>query len=230
MEPYLHFFRADTIPFKSSLFDYNESTTYTFNPGFDYALATNLKAGLDFNVSSNSYKEDINNSSTTYSLGPTFNWDITPNVNISGNLNYIVYQVTENGTNGDTSQPRDVQWGLSFLHIPRANFQYSLFTTQALNYGYLSNATRTTDIGASFQWRFLKRTTLRAAIVHESGQDSGGIDPEKYTTDTGGFGLDFAMNPRTTLSFDFEHSKKQSNVASRDYVQDRFIVGLAYDF
>lgn len=230
MEPYLHLFRSDTVPFKSKAFESDKHHTYTFNPGFTYAVASNLRAGLDFNASMNKYATDFNNSSKSYSLGPTANWTITPNANLSGGINYAIYDFKGDGKNKDSSQPKNLQWNISFVHTPRANFQYSLFTNQALNYGYTSNTTRTTDFGLSFQWRFLKRTTLRGAFVHEKGLDSGGILAEKYKSNTGGFGLDFAMNPRTTLSFDYEHTKKTSDIALRDFTQDRFIVGCAYDF
>jgi uncharacterized protein (PEP-CTERM system associated) len=151
-------------------------------------------------------------------------------MNLAGGVNYVIYQFKGDGKNQDASQPKSLQWNLSFVHVLRPNLQYSLFTNQIENYGYTTNTTRTRDTGLSVQWRCLKRTTLRFAFFYEKGQDSGGPDPEKYKSMTGGLGLDFAFNPRTTLSFDYEHTKKTSNIDVGDFAQNRIIFGLAYDF
>lgn len=230
VEPYLKIFRSDTIPFKSRAFEFNKSHTYTANPGFNYLCATNLKMGIDFVASKNKYATNFQNSSNSFSLGPTINWSITPAMNFSGGVNYVIYQFKGDGHNQDSTQPKSLQWNLSFVHTPRANLQYSVFTSQSENYGYTSNTTRTRDTGISIQWRCLKRTTVRCAFVYGKGQDSGGISPEKYKNLTSGFGLDFAFTPRMTLSFDYEHTKKTSNIDIGDFVQNRIIFGLAYDF
>lgn len=230
LEPYLHLYRTDVIPIKGTLFNYTKRYQYTANPGFNYQLATNLRLGLDLSINRNKYKINFQNSSTSFNLGPTASLGIKPNMTLSGSAGYSWSKFNQNGNNQDSSNPQSLSWNISFQHTLRPNLQYSVFTSQGLTYGYIANMTRTRDVGISTQWRAFKNTTLRAAIVNQHGRDSGGFFAEKYHSLTNGIGVDYAMNSRSTLSFDYEHTKKSSDRSLRAYSQNRFICGLAYDF
>lgn len=230
LEPYLHLYRLDVIPMKGRLFNYTKRYQYTANPGFNYQLATNLRFGLDFSVNKNYYKINFQNDSTSFNAGPTASWGISPNMTLSGSAGYSWSKFKTTGNNRDASDPQSLSWNISFQHTLRPNLQYSIFTSQGLAYGYIANMTRTRDVGASAQWRALKNTTFRVALVNQHGRDSGGFFAETYRSLTAGFGLDYALNSRSTLSFDYEHTKKKSDRSLRAYAQNRFICGLAYDF
>jgi len=229
-KPYLNIFRSDTIPFKSPTFEYTASHLYTINPGFNYDMASNLQLGLDFQATMNKYKTDFQNASKNYVLGPTMNWSISSNMNLIASASYTLYHFDNAGNNGDFSQSRGLQWQMTFLHFLRPDLQYRVFTSQNFSYGYIANTTKTRTLGAAGQWQALKKTTFRVAIVHQKGEDSGGIAAETYTQNTGGIGLDYALNARTAFSFDYEISKKESDLGSRSFNQQRYIAALSYDF
>jgi hypothetical protein len=224
--------QTDVLPFGTNkeVFKFTQSTTRTVSPFLAVACSPNLVLGLQSTLSINSYLIAFQNNSTSASVGPYLNWQFLPNMSFSGSASYIKYHFSQNGSNGDSSQPSGLEWQANLLNIATERFQHRIFITNSYEYGYISNTTQTHVYGYSFTWDVARKVIMRNAVTYDTGKDSGGSAPENFQRWTLGAGFTYSLNSRIAISLDYVWAKLHANLPGLSYSQNQVTLATSYDF
>jgi predicted porin len=228
---YAGLYRADVFP-QQEQFSFLRRWQYTASLGGRYSLSPTLTAGFGVNYTLDYYQEDLQSDSGSLFFGPTLQWKPVPNWTFTFTGGYVMYNFTNTGTNGDTSQPSTVTGELTVINKLTDTIDQTLTLTRASSFGYVSNTVDINRVAYQVSWKIEPKSlwTTKAWAYYEWGNDSGGTSPEDYSKFAVSPELDYDMSKKTSLYLSYQYTQKYSNFADRVYNQNQVIFGIKHEF
>jgi hypothetical protein len=79
-------------------------------------------------------------------------------------------------------------------------------------------------------WNIIRNTLLSTEFFFEDAEESGGFIGEHFQRLGGAATVGYQLTPHVTLGLRYQHTTKDSDVALRDYNQNRVSVDGTYSF
>jgi hypothetical protein len=79
-------------------------------------------------------------------------------------------------------------------------------------------------------WNVFRGTLLSTEFFFEDAEESGGIVDESFQRLGGAVTVGYQLTPHVTLGLRYQHTTKDSDVALRDYNQNRISFDGTYSF
>lgn len=222
-------YRYDVLP-QSSDYDFLRRWQYTGSVGVRQTWGA-YTFNLDGSYTMNYYKIPLENDSTSWYIAPTVTW-VSEKLTLKGTVGFTGYDFKQTGTNGDSSQPSTYVGELSAIFPLSATVSNTITVSRSSNFGYVSNTISVDRISYKIEHTdFLFKNMVGSVLAYyERGRDSGGNSPERYEKFVISPQLDYNVSKRLTIYGSYEFADKFSNFSVRNYLRNRFIIGLRYDF
>ncbi|MDQ3621019.1 MAG: outer membrane beta-barrel protein [Verrucomicrobiota bacterium] len=214
----------------SSEFDDQTSSADSFHAELSYLVMPALTVGINGSLTFNRYEGDLNNDSVSYFTGAFA--DFTLSHNLSGRVQ-VGWQ---SGTFSDTGENADTSglgtWYANFTLNHRLNryYQQSLGFGREASLGFETNFTEVNYLQYTGVLTLFSGFNLNLNAFFEDAEESGGIFAESYKRWGGGLGFQYQLTRKVTAGFSYDYLTKDSNFASNDYDQNRYLVTFTYDF
>jgi outer membrane protein assembly factor BamA len=79
-------------------------------------------------------------------------------------------------------------------------------------------------------WNIIRNTLLSTEFFYEDADDSGGFINEHLHRYGGALTVGYQLTPHETLGLRYQYTQKDSDVALRDYKQNRVSIDGTYSF
>lgn len=225
----LSYSRSDEFPLEDD-FSFLRSSTDAVDGQLSRRFSEDVRGGLWGQIQQTRYAENFQNDSRGGSAGVFVTWQVTDFTDISLRPGYTFRQFAEGGLSGDTSDFSGYNVNLVINNTPNRSYNHSLSLSQSVNAGIVSNFQQSHSIDYQFAYAGWRDADLTGGISWESVSDSGGQSPENFERWAFRLGARQAVGPRGNLRFNFQHIRKNSNLATRSYTRNSIGLIYAYDF
>jgi outer membrane protein assembly factor BamA len=218
----------------NSDFDYLDRSAEQFLASAVYQIAPRTFIGLEGTASLTNYDDDTLGDSSGYSLGMYF--DITPTPYLRfiarGGYQYAAFEGStySRAPFNDDKELNAFYWNLTLNNRINAYLSQNLTAGRENDLGLTSNYLEVNYVRYNIGWRIFSNTTLGGDAFFEDDQESGGLFNEHLNRYGGDITLGYQFNLRLSASAHYAYIQKDSDVALRDYYQNRVGVDVFYRF
>ena len=237
-------------------FEYLDRNADALMASLSVALTSTTGVGVEGNYVFNRYDEDVLNDSETFSVGAFIETQLTNHVklrvaggyqNISFDGDEVVLgpfppgffddlEVTEGEVRGDflvfddSRSLDDFYINLLISHRINAAFTHRLSAGHESQLGVNSNYIKLNYVRHTATWNIINKTLLSTEFFYEDAEDSGGFIDEHLHRYGGALTLGYQLTRHVTLGARYQYTQKDSDVAFRDYKQNRVSLDGTYSF
>ena len=239
-------------------FEYLDRDADSLTASISVAATSTTGVGLETAYVFNRYDEDLLNDSDTFSIGafmetqvssyiklrlaggyqtisfdadevvlgpfPTGFFDNPANIPAGGDVNgnFLVFN--------DEGELDDFYFNLLISHRINAAITHRLALGHESQLGVNSNYIRLNYIRHTATWNIVNRTLLSTEFFYEDAEDSGGFVDEELHRYGGALTVGYQLTRHVTLGARYQYTQKDSDVAFRDYKQNRVSIDGTYSF
>lgn len=220
----------------TSEFDYLNRNAEELSGTATYVITPTMRVGVEANGVFNYYNDNVLNDSTTYSVGGFGETEITNNIkvrvaggyqSISFDHNFIDFFGLRFADHKDVS---DYYVNLLATHRLNATISQTVSAGHENQLGVNSNFITLNYVRHTVNWNVLRGTLLSTEFFFEDAEESGGIVDENFQRLGGAVTVGYQLTPHVTLGLRYQYTTKDSNVALRDYNQNRISFDGTYSF
>ena len=200
-----------------------------FTAGSTYDLSARWTVGLKAAYTLTDYLQKVQNDATSYTLGPVFVFKASSFITVDAVAGYSVSTFDSSGTIQDSSEFRGFTGQLGIRHVLNSRASHELRVSQGRDLGLGSNFYDITALSYTIDARLQRRVTLHGKATYEHSRASivGGETAERYIAY---LGAGFQLSRDWSGSLGYTLSLKDSNLAGRDYTQNRMTFQLSRRF
>jgi len=195
-----------------------------------YLITPTIKVGVEANGVFNRYNEHVLNDSTDFSVGSFAETEITNNIKLRVAGGYQEISFDHNGSVGDVNDLSDYYVNLLLTHRVNAVISQSVSAGHENQLGVNSNFITLNYVRHTVTWNLIRNTLFTTEFFFEDGEESGGFISEHFQRLGGAATLGYQLTPHVTLGLRYQHTTKDSDVALRDYNQNRVSFDGTYSF
>ena len=229
-------------------FEYLDRNAEILMATVSVAATSTTGVGLESSYVFNRYEEDLLNDSNTFSIGAFVETQLTsylklrlaggyqtisftgddvvlgpfPDGFLPDGENFIVFE--------DTSDLDDFYINLLLSHRINAAITQRLSAGHESQLGVNSNYIKLNYVRHTATWNVINRTLLSTEFFYEDAEDSGGFIDEHLQRYGGALSLGYQLTRHVTLGARYQYTQKDSDVAFRDYKQNRVMIDGTYSF
>ena len=220
-------------------------------------LTNTVVVGPEGNAVFTNYEDTVLSDSTTYSAGGFIEAQLTGNIRVRLAGGYQWIDFDRNFETVDFGFPFGVVMipdkkdladyyanGL-LTHQINASISQSISAGRETQLGVNSNYIKLNYVRHTMTWKVVRNTLLTTEFFYEDAKDSGGfagiqfgpggIVPgsakgEHLHRYGGALALGYQLTPHVTLGLRYQYTQKDSDVAFRDYTQNRISLDGTYSF
>ena len=236
-------------------FEYLDRNADALMASLSVALTSTTGIGVEGNYVFNRYDEDVLNDSETFSVGAFLETQLTNYVKfrIAGGYQNISFDgdevvlgpfppgflddfETDGEVQGDfivfddSSSLDDFYINLLISHRINAAFTHRLSAGHESQLGVNSNYIKLNYVRHTATWNIINKTLLSTEFFYEDAEDSGGFIDEHLHRYGGALTLGYQLTRHVTLGERYQYTQKDSDVAFRDYKQNRVSLDGTYSF
>ncbi len=222
-------------------YSYLDSHTDQVYGNVYYAINPTWGVGIEGAVSSSRYDENVQNDATGYNVGLFVEGTLTENFSFRAAAGYQAIDFDNRETTeifpgivgilgNDTDDFSGMYANLGITHqINEAVTQELTIGREGL-LGVNSNFIDLFYVRHTARWNIIKDVDLITRLFYEKASESGNVDAEDSDRYGVSIGATYQIAPTWVLSGEYGYIKKDSNLALRDYEQNRILVGITYQF
>ncbi len=195
-----------------------------------YLITTTMKVGVEANGVFSYYNQHVLNDSTDVSAGGFVEAELTNNIKLRMAGGYQGISFNHNGLVGDTSDLADYYANLLLTHRLNAVISQTISAGHESQLGVNSNSITLNYIRHTVTWNLIRNTLLSTEFFFEDADESGGFVAEHFQRLGGAATVGYQLTPHVTLGLRYQHTTKDSDVALRDYNQNRVSFDGTYSF
>ncbi len=186
--------------------------------------------GVEVSGSLTQYDEPLRNDFTSLSAGPYLEWQVTEaiNLNLRGGWSWTMFD-----DGGLLPAPDDVSVpyvAIQASHQLTAYFSHNLSAVREVRVGVNTQYVEIFSFRYGTSWQMSDLISLNAGAFYETGEEPSFLFTEEF--DRFGFdvGLPFQLTDHLSLAVGYQFTIRESNVAGRDYDNNRATLNLNYQF
>jgi hypothetical protein len=221
-------------------FDYLDRNAEILSGSAVYLVTPTIGAGVEGNAVFTRYDQTGLNDNTDYSIGGLLETEITNNIKLRlaggyQNINFDHNFVTSPFgpflvTFRDHTELSDYYANILIGHRLNAVISQSLSAGHENQLGINSNYIRLNYIRHTVTWNIIRSTLVSTEFFYEDAKESGGFIGEHFHRLGGAITLGYQLTPHVTLGLRYQGTTKDSDVALRDYNQNRVSLDGTYSF
>jgi hypothetical protein len=218
----------------TSDFDYLNRNAEELSGTASVFVASNTSVGLESYAVFNYYDQHVLNDSTDYSIGGFVETQLTTYLKLRAAAGYQWIDFDNNGTVstlfGDTKNLSDYYANVLITHRINALIRQTISAGHESQLGVNSNYITLNYVRHTVSWNIIRNTLLSTEFFYEDADESGGFINEHLHRYGGAVTVGYQLTPHVTLGLRYQYTQKDSDVALRDYTQNRVSVDGTYSF
>jgi hypothetical protein len=218
----------------TSDFDYLNRNAEELSGTASVFVASNTSVGVESYAVFNYYDQHVLNDSTDYSIGGFVETQLTTYLKLRAAAGYQGIEFDDNGTVstlfGDTKNLSDYYANVLITHRINALIRQTISAGHESQLGVNSNYITLNYVRHTVSWNIIRNTLLSTEFFYEDADESGGFINEHLHRYGGAVTVGYQLTPHVTLGLRYQYTQKDSDVALRDYTQNRVSVDGTYSF
>jgi hypothetical protein len=217
-------------------FDYlNRNAEIVFG-SIDFLLTPTIGIGPEANAVFTRYDQMVLNDNEDYSVGGFLEAQITNNlrVRVAGGYQWIDFDRSTVDFFGfvapDQGHLRDYYANILIGHRLNSAIRQSLSAGHESQLGVNSNYITLNYVRHTLTLNLIRGTLLSTEFFFEDANESGGFINEHFQRLGGAIALGYQLTRHVTLGLRYQYTTKDSDVALRDYDQNRVSLDGTYSF
>jgi hypothetical protein len=229
---YDHYNYVSTV----SEFDYLNRNADELSGTIEFLLNPTTGIGAEGNAVFTYYDQHVLNDSNTYSVGGFLESQLTDYLKfrVAGGYQWIDFDNSFVNFFGtlvpDQGQQSDYYANILITHRLNSKIKQTLSAGHESQLGVNSNYLVLNYIRHTVHWNIIRNTLLSTEFFYEDADDSGGFIDEHLDRFGGAVALGYQLTQHVTLGLRYQYTKKDSDVALRDYKQNRVSLDGTYSF
>jgi len=211
-------------------FDYLNRNADIVSGTIAFVVNPTTSVGAEGNAVFTYYDQHVLNDSTDYSVGGFVEAQITNNLKLRVAAGYQAINFDHNGLVSDLHDLSDYYANLLVTHRMNAVISQSLSAGHESQLGVNSNYITLNYVRHTVTWNIIRNTLVSTEFFFEDADESGGFINEHFTRLGGAISLGYQLTPHVTVGVRYQYTTKDSDVALRDYNQNRVSVDGTYSF
>jgi hypothetical protein len=205
-----------------------------------YLVTPTISVGPEGNAVFTRYDQSLLNDNTDYSVGGLIETEITNNIKLRLAGGYQKIDFDHNFvtfffgpfpfTFRDHNDLSDYYANILIAHRLNAVISQSLSAGHENQLGVNSNYIRLNYVRHTVTWNIIRGTLISTEFFYEDAKESGGFVGEHFQRLGGAVTLGYQLTPHVTLGLRYQGTTKDSDVALRDYNQNRVSLDGTYSF
>lgn len=218
--------------FRSSVerYDYLDRGTHAVFVRAAGKLAPELLAGLELSAGQVEYDQALLNNSRNASAGPYLDWRISAHLTWSLRGGYTYYTFDQSGLYLAPDDTGGFYLRTELNHQLNERLRQRASLVRSFEQGVNSELLDHWQVQHELDWRFIHRTPLRTVLFYEVGVESGGLMPDDYRRIGASVAGSRALGEQLSLHLEYAYTRKDSELAGRDYLDHRVTLGLLWRF
>jgi hypothetical protein len=220
----------------TSAFDYLNRNAEELSAAIEALVSSTTGVGIEGNAVFTHYDQHVLNDSDTYSVGAFVESQLTNNLKVRAAGGYQQINFDRNADNffgvlvPDQKDLNDFYANILIGHRLNPIFSHSLSAGHESQLGVNSNFITLNYVRYTTTWNLIRRTLLSTEFFFEDADESGGFIDEHFQRFGGAITLGYQLTPHVTLGLRYQGTSKDSDVALRDYTQNRVSLDGTYSF
>ena len=191
-------------------------------------LGSAWTVGMNAAFTVTDYLRRIQNDGVSYSFGPHVSFKATRFITLDANVAYTHSEFDQSGTITDDSEFNGMSFAVAIRHTINSKMSHQLRGSRSVSPGFGSNFNDLSVLQYGLSWRLNSFISLNTTFAYEHLEQSGdGEIADRYIWYVGA-GWQVARG--WTLGVGYSFAWKDSDVAQRDYRQNRVTLDLTHDF
>ncbi len=225
-------------------FGYDHYTYISTNSDFDYlnrnaeelvasaafAATSTTSVGVESSFVTTYYDQNVLNDSDTYTVGAFVETQLTNYIKVRIAGGYQMIDFDNTGSVFDSMDVNDYYANILISHRLNAAITQTLAAGHENQLGVNSNYISLNYVRHTVTWNLIRATLLTTELFYEDADDSGGFINEHLHRYGGAVTVGYQLTPHVTLGLRYQYTQKDSNVAERDYAQNRVTIDATYSF
>jgi hypothetical protein len=230
----------------NSLFDYLDRNADILSGSIGFTPTSTITVGLEGSVVNTYYDQQVLNDALNYSVGLFLESQLTSylKVRVAGGIQNIDFD--DNGIVNDMQDVNDFYANLLISHRVNSVLNHNLSLGHETQLGVNSNYVTLNYVRHTATWNIIHNTLLSTELFYEDADDSGGnglllpgviifpnlnpFAPEHIHRYGGAITVGYQLTPHVTLGLRYQYTQKDSDLALRDYRQNRIALDGTYSF
>ena len=214
----------------TSNFDYLNRNAEELSGTGQIAVSSTTNVGIESYAVFNYYNQSVLNDSTDYSVGAFVETQLTNNLKLRLAGGYQAINFDHGGTVADFSNVSDYYVNLLATHRINSFIRQTISAGHENQLGVNSNYITLNYVRHTVTWNIIRNTLLSTEFFYEDANESGGFIDEHLHRYGGALTLGYQLTPHITLGLRYQYTQKDSDVALRDYKQNRVSLDGTYSF
>jgi Putative beta-barrel porin 2 len=214
----------------NSDFDYLNRNAEELAGTLGVNVASNTTVGVESYAVFNYYDQHVLNDSTDTAVGGFVETQLTSYLKLRAAAGYQWIDFDHNGTVADPHNLSDYYANVVISHRLNAVVRQSVSAGHESQLGVNSNYITLNYVRHTVSWNIIRNTLLSTEFFYEDADDSGGFINEHLHRYGGAITIGYQLTPHVTLGLRYQYTQKDSDVAGRDYKQNRVSVDGTYSF
>jgi opacity protein-like surface antigen len=214
----------------TSAFDYLNRNAEELSGTGQIAVSSTTNVGIESYAVFNYYNQSVLNDSTDYSVGAFVETQLTNNLKLRLAGGYQAINFDHGGTVADFSNVSDYYVNLLATHRINSFIRQTISAGHENQLGVNSNYITLNYVRHTVTWNIIRNTLLSTEFFYEDANESGGFIDEHLHRYGGALTLGYQLTPHITLGLRYQYTQKDSDVALRDYKQNRVSLDGTYSF
>ena len=212
-----------------SQFDYLEHSAELLTGTVMFRVRPTVFAGLEVGGGLMDYDQDILQDNTHIAIGPAISVELSEYTSFRMSGGYVIYSLDTYGKTNLTSTTDAFYLDMSMSQRLGRLVDHTLSVGRSVQSGIASDLVDMWHVRHGADWKVLRKTGVSTSISYERGTTSQtlGEELERY-----GFGIIFSrqLTQKMSGSLGYQFYLKNSDLAGRDYTQNRLVLNLGYAF
>ncbi len=193
-----------------------------------YQVHPTATVGLEVSGGPTSYDRPYLNDNLSVSVGAYADWRLTPHLRLQPRVGYVTYTFQGVGVAGTPADFTSYYWGLRLTHQVNAKISYDLDSGRNTRLGIYANLLDQWETNLRVTWRVLNNVSLLTQFSYVRGNDPFWMFGDEFQRFGGNLELAYRLLDRLTVSLDYWHWDRSSNLAVAQYQENR--VSLRFDY
>ncbi len=215
-----------------SQFNFLDRTEEQLFASARHRVSDALGVGIEGSAALVKYTDHVNNDATSWTVGAFADATLSQYTKLRISAGYQDMSFDGNGTSLDRSNFSSWYANLSAAQRLTQYLSHSLTVGREARLGLSVNYTDYVFARYAASWRMNDTMTWSIDAFVEDARDSGGaaVLAEKSLRVGGGAGLAFKLSSHTTLGLRYNYVNKDSDLATRSYIQNAGSLSINYQF
>lgn len=216
----------------SSGFDDLTHTSEQFFSRLAYHVAEVTRVGVEASGEITDYDSADRDDNQNVSVGPFVEWQLMRDLRVSLRGGFVTYFFDSGATTNQNSNLNTYYFALSVDHQLTDHISHGLSIVRSVRQGLNEGSDVTEDLVMRYNisWAFHRRASLSVSPYFERGTTARYGVEEVYDRFGADLGISYRLTNHLMANLGYRYTKRESNFAGNDYLQNSVTFSASYQF